>query len=269
MGGLTEEGQSDPAAARAFTHDLLDVLGYHTGEFTLDADGPLTRVSTVGVTGPAPLVLIQATPVTALDDLIDKDAKTLAEPVEQPDGSIITSVARQLSALFVSDEAPQFALVLAGRWCLIAEQERWPEGRYLGVDLQLVTERNDTKRGGELDRALACLDAASLAPDADGNIWWSDVLADSVKHTVGVSEDLREGVRRSVEIVADEVVNRRAAQGLPPLPQDQAQVLAVQSLRYLYRILFLLYAEASPELGCCPPAPVNTTPAMALTDCAS
>src|SRR5699024_5105155 len=40
--------------------------------------------------------------------------------------------------------------------------------------------------------------------------------------------------------------------GLPPLPKDQAQPLAKQSLRFLYRILFLLYAEASPELGVLP-----------------
>ena len=45
-------------------------------------------------------------------------------------------------------------------------------------------------------------------------IWWSGVLADSVKHTVGVSKDLREGVRRSIEVIANDVVARRAAQGL-------------------------------------------------------
>ncbi len=157
-----------------------------------------------------------------------------------------------LSALFVRPDPPRFALLLAGRWAVIAEQERWPEGRYLGIDLQLVAERNDTKSGGEVDRALTCLDAASLGPDAEGKIWWSEVLEASVKHTVGVSKDLREGVRLSIEIIANEVVRRRAAQGLDPLPADQAQPLAVQSLRYLYRILFLLYAEASPELGVLP-----------------
>ena len=69
---------------------------------------------------------------------------------------------------------------------------------------------------------------------------------------VGVSQDLREGVRLSIEIIANEVVARRAAQHLEPLPADQAQLLAQQSLRFLYRILFLLYAEASPELGVLP-----------------
>ena len=161
-------------------------------------------------------------------------------------------MARLLSALFVADDGPEFALVLAGRWLLVTERARWAEGRSLAVNLQLVCDRNDTKSGGEIDRALTCVSAESLAPDAEGGIWWHGVLEDSVKHTVGVSQDLREGVRLSIEIIANEVVQRRKAQGLDPLPQEQAQPLARQALRYLYRILFLLYAEASPELEVLP-----------------
>ena len=48
------------------------------------------------------------------------------------------------------------------------------------------------------------------------------------------------------------MVARRRAKQLDPLPADQAQPLARQALRYLYRILFLLYAEASPELEVLP-----------------
>ena len=122
-------------------------------------------------------------------------------------------MARLLSALFVADDGPDFALVLAGRWLLVAERARWAEGRYLAVDLQLVCERNDAKSGGEIDRALACVSAESLAPDAEGSIWWRGVLEDSINHTVGVSQDLREGVRLSIEIIANDVVRRRRAKG--------------------------------------------------------
>ncbi|WP_256829517.1 Eco57I restriction-modification methylase domain-containing protein [Ornithinimicrobium faecis] len=209
-------------------------------------------MSSPGLTGPAPLAILTGRPADAVEDVVAKDGDTLLEPTELEDGTRITSIARQLSALFVAEDGPDFALALAGRWCLVAERERWPEGRYLAIDLQLVAERNDTKRGGEIDRALTCIAARSLGPDADGSIWWSEVLSESVKHTVGVSEDLREGVRKSIEIIANEVVDRRRAKGLDPLPADQAQPLAVQSLRFLYRILFLLYAEASPELGVLP-----------------
>ena len=232
--------------------DLLTILGYRTGQFATQPEGPITWVSSPGITGQAPLAILSALPADAIDDVVAKDAPSLAEPFITKDGGEYKSAARLVSSLFVGDEAPAFVLILAGRWAVVAEQERWPEGRYLAVDLQTVAERNDTKRGGEVDRALTCLEAGSLGPHADGAIWWTTVLEDSVKHTVGVSKDLREGVRLSIEIIANEVVSRREAQGLEPLPQSQAQPLAIQSLRYLYRILFLLYAEASPELGVLP-----------------
>lgn len=66
-----------------------------------------------------------------------------------------------------------------------------------------------------------------------------------------MSKDLREGIRLSIEIIANDVLRRRQDQGLP-LDKIDGQPLARQSLRYLYRILFLLYAEASPEMGVLP-----------------
>ncbi|TBL44924.1 class I SAM-dependent DNA methyltransferase [Verrucosispora sp. SN26_14.1] len=232
---------------------VRDVLGLDAPGLIVSESGPLSRVSSAGASGSAPLVVLAALPVAAIEELLARDAVTLGQAVQlTEDGEEIKSAARLLSALFVADDAPELALVLAGRWALLAERERWAEGRYLAVDLQSVCERNDIKKGGEIDRALACLCAESIAPDADGKLWWHSVLEASVKHTVGVSQDLRDGVRLSIEIVANEVVARRRAQGLSPLPKSEAQPLARQSLRFLYRILFLLYAEASPELGVLP-----------------
>lgn len=231
---------------------LVDVLGLRRSRHVVEG-GPLLRISTPGMTDAAPLVVVRAAPVETVEELLAKDGDTLLRPHQlDEDADPLTSAARLVSALFVAAEAPRFVLVLAGRWAVLAEQERWAEGRYLAVDVQLVCERNDTKAGGEVERALVCLAGESVGPDADGAVWWSGVLEESVKHTVGVSKDLREGVRLSIEIIANEVVRRRAARGLAPLPQSQAQPLAKQSLRYLYRILFLLYAEASPELGVLP-----------------
>lgn len=239
---------------------LRTILGYHTGEFTLKQVGPVLRVSTPDLNEAAPLVIVEARAAATVEDLIakaDKDtprqeARTLLAPYDVDEKDTITSVSRLLSMLFVAEDGPDFALVLAGRWLLVAERARWAEGRYLAIDLQLVCDRNDTKRGGEIDRALTCVSAESLAPDAEGAIWWHGVFEDSVKHTAAVTEGLREGIRLSIEIIANEVVRRRKDQGLDPLPEDQAQPLARQALRYLYRILFLLYAEASPELEVLP-----------------
>ncbi|WP_366180239.1 hypothetical protein ABXS69_08425 [Actinomyces timonensis] len=242
---------------------LREVLGFASAEYRLTERGPVTLVRPVGDEGPAPLALLRARPVCAVEDLLVKDGLSLAEPWEPVDleepaappvegAEPVESVSRALSTLMTHEHGPAFALVLAGRWALVAEKERWPEGRWLAVDVQLVVERHDVRRGGEVERALACLEAASLVPGPEGETWWTVTLAESTAHTVGVSKDLREGVRSSIEVIANEVVRRRAAAGLAPLPQSQAQPLALQSLRFIYRIIFLLYAEASPELGVLP-----------------
>lgn len=231
---------------------LRTVLGYDGLGLHTERTGPVLRISAPGMTDGAPLVIVEARATGSAEGLLRKDAPTLLTPFELDADTTLASVTRTVSALFVRDDAPDYALVLAGRLLLVAEKTRWAEGRYLAVDLQLVCERNEQGKGRELDRALVCVCAESLAPDADGDIWWTGVLEESIKHTVGVSQDLREGVRLSIEILANEVVRRRAAQSLPPLPPGQAQPLAIQSLRFLYRILFLLFAEASPELGVLP-----------------
>ncbi|MCF6376422.1 class I SAM-dependent DNA methyltransferase [Nocardioides KLBMP 9356] len=245
--------EEDPTLAADLRSDVLRVLRYDAIGLHHEKTGPLTLVRQASLADVAGVALVAAKPVDSVEDLLAKDEETLAEAfVDEDSGDAVTSVSRLLSRLFVQEHGPAFALVLAGRVLLVAEKERWPEGRYLSLDLQLVCERNDGTKGGEVDRALTCLAAESLAPDAEGTIWWHEVLEESVKHTVGVSQDLREGVRLSIELIANEVVTRRREQGLEPLPQSEAQQLAKQSLRYLYRILFLLYAEASPELGVMP-----------------
>ncbi|WP_377453808.1 Eco57I restriction-modification methylase domain-containing protein [Rhodococcoides fascians] len=219
-------------------------------------DGPALAVRARGLTGPAPLVIVEGAAELSVEQLLSKDEKTLRSTFrtgeDDAPGESLHSVAQLLSHLATLEDGPQFMLVLAGSTALITERSRWLEGRYLAVDLQLVCERNDDKRGGETDRALTCVSAESLAPDAEGNIWWTTVIDESAKHTVGVSKDLREGVRLSIELIANDVVARRRGKKLDALPDSQAQILAAQSLRYLYRILFLLYAEARPELGVLP-----------------
>lgn len=252
-------------AVAGFDQQLLDFLGYSNGyDITVgrNPDGEesayLEVRGTATAEDSAPLLLVLAEPVSDIADLLDKNSPTLLRPIIEPvAGSTekterTDSVARYLSARFVDDTPPQFALVLAGSFMLLTAAERWQEGRYLAIDLGLLFERNDTKRGGAVDRFLACASAKALAPSAEGTTWFTTVLEDSVKHTEKVSEDLREAVRDSIELIANEVVNRRRRAGLDPLPAAESQPLAKQSLRFLYRILFLLFAEASPELDIVP-----------------
>ncbi|MCW2685864.1 MAG: restriction endonuclease subunit, partial [Mycobacterium sp.] len=245
---LTENPDGAAAAhalirtALGFPEPLSDYTGERAGTELL-----LPQARLPGVTS---TLFLQAVPANTVDDVLQPEVGLLLHAGEE-DNKPIASVSKAVSAAFRADEPPAFVVVQAGQWLLLAEAQRWAEGRYLAVDLLVVTERREEKRGGELDRAAAILGRQALVPDADGNIWWTGVLEESVKHTVGVSKDLREGIRLSIEIIANDVVRRRAAKDMP-LDQIDAQQLAKHALRFLYRILFLLYAEASPELRVLP-----------------
>lgn len=248
LSALAEHPDDAPAAHAlirrifGFPEELTDYNGERAG-----TELRLPAAQLAGITS---TLFLQATPVASVDDLLDPQTGLLLEPGEE-DNKPVTAVSKAVSAAFRADEPPAFVVVQAGQWLLLAEAERWAEGRYLALDLLVVAERRDDKRGGEIDRVVAMLSRQALLPDADGNIWWTGVLEDSVKHTVGVSKDLREGIRLSIEVIANDVVRRREDRGLP-LDQIDAQQLAKQSLRFLYRILFLLYAEASPEMKVLP-----------------
>lgn len=188
------------------------------------------------------------------DDTTEEDLTTLpvtggvaAEGKESEQAK----VSKLVGDLFLAAEPPEFIVVLAGAWAVLAERESWPLGRYLAVNLQLAVERNDTKKAGELERVAVILARENLERAADGTTWWAETREESQQHAVKVSGDLRDAVRESIEIIGNDVLNRRREQNLP-IDGVDGNELAHQSLRYLYRILFLLFAEASPELAILP-----------------
>ncbi|MCK0093737.1 class I SAM-dependent DNA methyltransferase [Rhodococcus sp. F64268] len=248
LAGLAENPDAAPEA-HALTRTTF---GYPAAlsTFTAERAGSELEIPDAKLDGIASVLFLQAVPVASIEDLLDPETGLLISPAVE-DGKSIESASKAVSAAFRSDAPPAFVVVQAGQWLLLAEAERWAEGRYLAVDLLVVAERRHEAKGGEIDRVAAMFGRQALLPDADGNIWWTGVLEDSVKHTVGVSKDLREGIRLSIEIIANEVVKRRASQGLT-LDGIDGQDLAKHSLRFLYRILFLLYAEASPEMRVLP-----------------
>ncbi|MGW4892473.1 hypothetical protein ACWEQL_09430 [Kitasatospora sp. NPDC004240] len=153
---------------------------------------------------------------------------------------------------------PRFVLLLIGGVLVLADRNSWGEGRYLVVNLDSALERNDRRQTGELAMLAALFGQEMLRPGDNGADPLLDTLLKaSATNAVGVSGELRSGLQRSVEIIAQEVLDRLADNGLTPADLEDgrtpfAKRLTVQTLRYLYRILFLLYAEARPELGILP-----------------
>lgn len=249
LGTLAEE----PGNAARIYRDLRQALGFHGPStiFKAERSGAELLAHNVWSTPNNDVLVLEAQPADSLEDALAKDRGDLIQGPLVDDKEANYSASKLVSELYQTDEPPQFIVLMAGRWLILTERERWPEGRYLAADALLALERNDAKRGGELDRFLAVFGRDSLHPNASEQIWWHDVIESSVKHTVGVSKDLREGIRLSIEIIANDVLTRRTAAGMSHDGVD-GQSLAKQSLRFLYRILFLLYAEASPEMGVIP-----------------
>jgi hypothetical protein len=184
------------------------------------------------------------------------DAGRLLTPVELDHPHMLRTGDKLASWLFAADEPPRYVLILAGGVVVLADRMTWGEGRYLAVSLDVALGRS-TAATAEIETIAALFSADSLLPPEEGGSEpLAELLSGSRQHAVGVSKELREGLRESVEIIANEVLDRIREQGVRPEdvmePAAFAKELGREALRYLYRILFLLYAEARPELGILP-----------------
>ncbi|MYT16625.1 hypothetical protein YWIDRAFT_06177 [Streptomyces sp. SceaMP-e96] len=194
-------------------------------------------------------------------------ANRLAVPVRVASGKTLTTVTDLAAWLLAADNAPRYLLLLFGGVMVLADREHYARGRHLAVTLEVALPRKGIKgaTASELDVIAALFGAQSLRPTQDGGD--DDIarlVAESRDHSVGVTSDLREGLKKSVQLIANEVLDLAGKKGVKPedlpewLPDALAEpgalpdLLTNESLRYLYRILFLLYAEARPELDILP-----------------
>lgn len=154
--------------------------------------------------------------------------------------------------LFHTEEPPRFLIVIGIDTIVLIDRNKWNEKRFLEFDLQEIFSRHETTT---LQAMSALLHKDSLCP-ADGNALIDTLDEQSRKHASGVSQDLKYALRESIEILGNEVLydlKNRQGRNLIVEPVDAAQ-LTLECLRYMYRMLFVLFIEARPELGY---APIN------------
>ena len=265
----------EPGAAGCEEAAAVLETSHRTELVTLQGERELVVPVLLDVRGPGghALVVLEACATDGIGDLLAEEQAPggaadqavpgtggLVTPLSRTSASgkpeAVFTVARALSELFASDATARYALVLAGRWALLADAPRWSEGRYLALDLVTAMERRETTTSGGLARVAGLMSGEVLLPTPEGTTVMDSLTQDSTNHAVGVSAELRDGLRRSVEIVAGDVVRamREAGEDEDLLDPDLPGELARQSLRFLYRLLFLLFAEAHPELGVLPTA---------------
>lgn len=158
-------------------------------------------------------------------------------------------------AVFSAEQAPRYVLLLGLDYCLLLDRYKWPNNRALRFQWSEIFDRKDN---ATLQATAALLHLTSLAPQ-EGNCLLEGLDENAHKHAFGVSEDLKHALREAIEILGNEAAqqlkkiaatnNKGFYSGKDQL--DEAQ-LSLECLRMVYRLLFMFYIEARPELGYVP-----------------
>jgi len=241
--------------ALGYTQDQRMVATQH--EFVPGLPVPVWQV--LGAAHQAPqLVIVPAyNPAQDGDDLLDHTLSTLhyqGEPVPPMlKGEAWASMASD--ALFGADHPPRY-VILAGltEWLLL-DRYKWPQNRALRFDWADILDRKDP---ATLQAATALLHHDSLAP-GEGASLLESLDENAHKHAFGVSEDLKHALREAIERLGNEAARQLRQQALDAKKgffsgKDQLDPadLSLECLRMVYRLLFMFYIEARPELGYVP-----------------
>ena len=254
------EGERDPAErwsrAREFHAHLLPVLGYpyHPEVEALEGETVVPVLCSLEKDG-NPFLWIVDAPFPLQDDDDPLDQRPLPDqlPSEHAAASLPEMTWREIfdDELFRLDHAPRWVLFLSGSAALLIERNKWPQGKTLRFDFGELLGRKETSA---LKALAGLLHRDVLAPES--GLCLHDTLDEnSHKHAFAVSSDLKHGVRRAVELIANEAVFYRREVQKKQVFQDETleKKLTDESLVFLYRLLFLFYVEArGGELGVVP-----------------
>lgn len=151
--------------------------------------------------------------------------------------------------LFGQDNPPRWVMLIGLHQIALVDRNKWNEKRLLVFELGDIFGRREETT---LQAMAVLLHKESLCPATGTSLL--DVLDDnSHKHASGVSKDLKYALRQCIELLGNEVIyDMRERQHIGVFGKDLAGDLTLQCLRYMYRILFMLFIEAKPELGYAP-----------------
>ena len=240
---------------RPWFHRLLEALGYgwKPSEFDLGDGDQIPVLREVSDDGGRKLLVLEACEGSEWDEdplsmrLLQEQFRReapMAESLEQLEWETILT-----RRIFALDRPPSWILLLSPRQALLLERGKWTHKRLLRFDWgEILGRREDAT----LKATAALLHRESLLPGS-GSALLETLDENSHRHAYAVSTDLKYALRESIELLGNEAV--RSLRDRDPnlaLNERLAERLSLECLRYMYRLLFLFYIEARPELGYAP-----------------
>jgi hypothetical protein len=251
---------------RRFSHDFLAALGYVRDlKLVPDAEEKLVPVLARRTDHAGhDRVWVVEVPSASGEDFADDPLTTRfrCEQFENIEAAADISTRRKDTAetainkgIFALRHPPRFVVLLSMSQAVLIDREKWGDSRLMKFDFAEIFGQSDPTTIGAM---TALLLSTSLAPDS-GTALIDRIDEESHRHAYGVSQDLKFSLREAIELLGNEaaelIVEKRRAQqkgvftGANAL---DATVLSAECLRYMYRLLFLFYIEARPDLGFAP-----------------
>ncbi|MCD8209134.1 MAG: hypothetical protein LUD72_14440 [Bacteroidales bacterium] len=147
------------------------------------------------------------------------------------------------------DNPPRFIMLIGMKSMALLDRNKWNEKRYLEFDLEEIFARREHST---LQAMTVLLHKSSICPDA-GSVVLDDFDEESRKNASGVSVNLKYALRECIELLGNEVLYyMKTADTAFDADSVDAGELTLECLRYMYRMLFVLFIESRPELGYAP-----------------
>jgi hypothetical protein len=241
-----------PALLVDLAQPLLQALGYELAPQTLElATGALPVLAVYRDARNHPLLVIAA----AVAAQSEEDTSPLQLSPIGSDGARSKADWEETltKAVFSDDTPPRWVLLVHHQQWLLIERSKWARKALLSFTLPDLFGPRDDKAY----RAMAALIGAESVLPADGGTALLDTLDDSShKHAFEVSTDLKYALRECIELIGNEAIRYKREVAKEKVFDrndiDLADQLSRECLRYMYRMLFLFYMEARPELGYAP-----------------
>ena len=243
---------------REFFQSLLATLGYQWApqDLVIDGDVEIPVLALMADAGKPPSLValgaydpsqeqIDPLSLPPLQEQFHSERPADPDVLKETWNDIITK------RIFGQSAPPRWVLLLSDAQLLLIDRSKWNQNRLLRFDwLEILGRRDDNT----LKATAALLHADNLAP-GEGIPLLDTLDENSHKHAFAVSEDLKYAIREAIELLGNEAAQyliehtKIGYTGKQALDADQ---LTRECLRYMYRLLFLFYIEARPDLGYVP-----------------
>ncbi len=244
---------------------ICDMADRYLASLGFPAAAPISVEVTEGIYAPvyleitksngAPLLWVLLAHVPERDTNLMQGFSFYADDLNDDNGNDVTITTlenEELAAkiLFGMEEPPRWLVFIGLNQITLIDRNKWNEKRYLHFDLEEIFRRREEST---FQAVAVLLHRESLCPD-QGNSLLDKLDDNSHRHFSAVSQDLKYALRESIELLGNEVLydmKHRLGRDMDEQPVDSSQ-LTIECLRYMYRMLFMLFIEARPELGYAP-----------------